>query len=87
MGGRVKTLICCPIIANTHTASCNSPSRCLSTSEDVCVLVALNEYWRRAGIPRVPDYSASVQILKLLEDWEQISRKRYKSSQKDLGKR
>ena len=56
------------MITNTHTAACNVAGGSLSSGGDVCVVAALNEYWKKAGIPTVSYYSMSVKILKLLED-------------------
>ena len=83
----VKTLVCCPLITSTNTASCTSPTGCSSPGRSKCLVAALGDYWTRSGIPRVADLAITKHVLRLHEEWKNLCKKQKQTSTTELGKR
>ena len=49
----LTSLVCCPLMSSTNTASCGTPAGCSSpnSGRSKCLVAALTEYWNKSCIP------------------------------------
>ena len=85
----MKSLICCPLITSTHTASCSGSANCASqgSGRSRCLVAALCEYWNKSGIPKISDYAIMKKTLNLWEEWKVLSKNKNKTSSVEINKR
>ena len=86
----VKSLICCPLITKQKTANCSGPNGCISENSPIkgrCVVNAVSEFWKRAGIPTICDQNIATHVHKLLDRWTALKKNSKKNSPVDVAKR
>ena len=83
----VKSLICCPLLPKSKTASCSGDRGCLSVLKTKCVVAALKETWGISGIPTISDHSQAEKIKKLYEEYRLQVKHKNRDLKADIDKR
>ena len=81
----VKKIVCCLLKPKSHEASCTEPTGCVSQVK--CVVESVKSLWVRAGLPIMSDYSISLKVTNLYEEWQRINKNKNRMTATEQAKR
>ena len=82
----IGPVICCPLKAGTHVANCEENPDCENTTQCVVRKVKEEGNWIASGIEIISDYSISLRLKKLMDDFKALDKNKRKPNS-DIAKR